>query len=404
MTEKLYLQNPYLKEITAFIVEQYYRDGKHHVVLDRTIFFPHMSGGQPGDIGTINGQEVLISYEEGDNIVHVLENRVYTDKDRVTIEIDWERRLDLMQQHTGQHLLSSVFLKLLNCETVGFYIGTEYVYIDLDISEISLEDCNKVEYLVNKIVQSNFEIKSYIIDSKEVSKIPLIKQPSVDNNIRIVEIDSYDYSPCSGTHLNYTGELGIIKIRKWEKYKDYTRLEFVCGGRALKDYSWKNQYIKEISLLLSSKDKDVLDRVNKLYSDRDILEKENRALRESIYQYKAQSLVQEGHQIQDRIYIFKTFENKDSKEIELISNYINKNYDNVIQAYIIKHETYGQFIVKRSNNLDINLRLLYEELASKYKTKGGGSPLAIQGMIPLNYIDEVSNSLQDYFIIHSKKS
>lgn len=404
MTEKLYLQNPYLKEISAFIVEQYYRDGKHHIILDRTIFFPHMSGGQPGDKGTINGQEVLISYEEGDNIVHILENRIYTDKDRVTIEIDWERRLDLMQQHTGQHLLSSVFLKLLNCDTVGFYIGTEYVYIDLDISEISLEDCNKVEYLVNKIIQSNFEIKSYIIDSKEVSKLPLIKQPSVDNNIRIVEIDSYDYSPCSGTHLNYTGELGIIKIRKWEKYKDYTRLEFVCGSRALQDYSWKNQYIKEISLLLSSKDRDVLDRVNKLYNDRDLLGKENRALRESIYQYKAQSLVQKGHQIQDRNYIFETFENKDSKEIELISNYINRNYDNVIQVYIIKHETHGQFIVKRSNNLDINLRLLYEELASKYKTKGGGSPLAIQGMIPLNYIDEVSNSLQDYFIIHSKKS
>ena len=130
-----------------------------------------------------------------------------------------------------------------------------------------------------------------------MDKIPVRKNPIINSNIRIVEIDGIDFSPCCGTHLRNTGEIGLIKIRKIENYKGNIRVEFVCGNRALMDYTWKNKYIRDIGNLLSTKDKDVYDRVIKLYSQKESLEKENRILREELYEYKAQELLENARLI-----------------------------------------------------------------------------------------------------------
>ena len=283
MTDKIYLQNPYLREISARIVDKKYIDNKFYIKLNRTIFYPNMSGGQPMDKGTINGIEVLDTYEDGEDIIHVVKDNIQNNN--VQLSIDWDTRFDHMQQHTGQHLLSSVFYNLYNAETVGFHLGREYVYIDITLPELTDEDINRVEKFSNKIIFSNFNIKTYYIDKNNISKIPLRKQPSVTSNIRIVEIDGMDYSPCCGTHHRSTGEIGLIKIRKWEKYKGNTRVEFVCGNRALQDYSWKNTCINNISTLLSSKDTDTYNKVKILFDHTEELEKENRDLQEELLKY-----------------------------------------------------------------------------------------------------------------------
>ena len=277
MVEKIFLANPYLREIKARIVEKEYKDGKYYIKLNRTIFYPHLSGGQPGDRGTINGVEVLNVYEENDDIIHVTGSNIHGDN--VVLNIDWSNRLDNMQQHTGQHLLSAAFYNLYNGETIGFHIGRDNVTIDITLPDLSLEEAEKIEIYVNRIIFSNFQIKSYYIDKKAINNIPLRKIPTVESNIRIVEIDGIDFSPCAGTHLRQTGELGMIKILKWKKYKGNIRLEFVCGNRALFDYKWKNQAIRDISLLLSSKDTDIVEKVTILLNQKISLEKENRALK-----------------------------------------------------------------------------------------------------------------------------
>ncbi len=138
MNRRIYLNNPYLREIDARITSKVYENGKYYLKLNRTIFYPHLSGGQPGDKGTINGLQVLEVYEENDEIIHVIKENIHSDK--VTLNIDWENRLDNMQQHTGQHLLSAAFYKLFNGETIGFHIGHDYVYIDVNLPELSEED------------------------------------------------------------------------------------------------------------------------------------------------------------------------------------------------------------------------------------------------------------------------
>lgn len=395
MTEKVYLENPYLRQLEARIVEKKYDNNKYYLITNKTIFYPNLAGGQPGDKGTINGIEVLEAYEDGDDIIHVLGENIHSDKVKMTI--DWNTRFDYMQQHSGQHLLSSVFYKLFNGETIGFYIGKEYVYIDVNIPKISNEEIEKVESFANKIVFSNFSIKTYIVEREDMDKIPVRKNINLNSNIRIVEIDEIDFSPCCGTHVRSTGEIGLIKIRKVEPYKGNIRVEFVCGHRALKDYTWKSSYIRDISNMLSVKDKDVKNKVEKLYKEKENLEKENRKLREKIYKYEAESLFNEGKSYKNVKIIVKKFSNKSIKDIQNISN-ILRSYENTISLLGVANEGKMQFVIARNGTLDINLKNILNKISKEIDIKGGGSENIVQGSCDKNKLDELFNMFHNEIV------
>lgn len=387
LTNKIYMKNPYLKEIEANVIDKWQSDDKYYIKLDKTIFYPHLSGGQPGDKGTINDIEVLESYEDNDDIVHILKKDI--NDSNVVISIDFDHRLDMMQQHSGQHLLSSCFYRLFNGETVGFHLTEDNATVDITINELTEEDAEKVEIMANKIIWSNFNIKSYIVNEERLKKLPVRKLPTVDKNIRIVEIDGFDYSPCGGTHVKTTGELGMIKIRKWEKYKGNIRVEFLCGNRALKDYMWKNRAIKEMSIMLSSQDRDLSNKVRKIYEDKEGLEKEIRDLRENLNKMKAQDYISSSVLKEGINFIVKDLENTNFMEISFISSYLNNNNENLIQIYGLKNEDKGQFFVSKTKDVDISLMDIYKEIASKISIKGGGNPNTIQGGVDLNQLDKM---------------
>ncbi len=395
MTEKIYLENPYLRQIDARIVEKKYLNNKYYIKTNRTIFYPNLAGGQPGDKGTINGVEVLDTYEEGNDIIHVVKDNIHSDK--VQLSIDWENRFDYMQQHSGQHLLSAVFYKLYSGKTVGFYIGKEYVYIDINIPNINKIHIEKIEEFANKIIFSNFQIKSYIIEKKDMEKIPVRKEPIVNSNIRIVEIDGIDFSPCCGTHVRNTGEIGMIKIRKVENYKGNIRVEFVCGNRALIDYSWKSNYIRNISNLLSTKDKNVYDRVKKLYSQKEVLEKENRALREELYKYKAQELLKKARLIKGVNFICHKFENIEPKEINSIVSHINTLKNNIL-ILGLNNKNNANYIISRSSNININMKNIHNEITQNINIKGGGSPQTVQGACNRKELDFVLENFYEKIV------
>ena len=376
MTERLYLNNPYLRQIDARIVEKIYRNNKYYIKTDKTIFYPNLAGGQPRDKGTINGIEVLDAYDEEDDIVHVVKDNIHSDK--VVLSIDWDNRFDYMQQHSGQHLLSAVFYKLFNGETVGFYIGKEYVYIDVNLPEINSEEIAKVEEFANRIIFSNFQIKSYIIDKSDINKYPLVKNSISNSKIRIVEIDGIDFSPCCGTHLRYTGEIGLIKIRKVEKHKGNSRVEFVCGNRALMDYSWKSNSIKNISNLLSSKDKEVQYKVFKLFEEKEELEKENRILKEKLYKYKGEELLNKAKYIHGLNFIYNKFENVELKEINNIAIYLTSLNRNIV-LFGLCNGDYAQFLVGKSTEININMKNIFEEVSKDMEIQGGGNTQIVQG-------------------------
>lgn len=375
MTQRIYLENPYLKDLNARVRKKEYSNGKFYITLNRTIFYPHMSGGQPRDKGTINDTKVLDVFEENGEIIHVLEDNI---DENVRLSIDWSTRFDHMQQHTGQHILSSAFLKLYNAETIGFHLGKEYVYIDVKLPHLNEGDVNKIERYANEIVFSNFAIKNYIINKNEISKLPLRKVPSVDANIRIVEIDGIDFSPCGGTHHRSTGEVGMVKIRKWLKYKGNIRVEFVCGNRALADYSWKNSQINSISNLLSVKDKNCFKGVEKLYNDNKSLIKNIQTLKDEINRYKAMELLNSSYNINGTKLVYKVFENSDFKDMKYLSSSLLNN-EKIVVLFGMKENEKAQVIMGRSRDININMKGIFDSSIGIIGGRGGGSSQLVQG-------------------------
>ena len=200
-TERLYYDDSYLREFEAQVIDVEPRPPHFRVYLDRTAFYPE-SGGQPMDRGTLGGLPVIQVTEEGDAVVHVVEREL--PREQVKGVIDWPRRFDHMQQHTGQHVLSAAFENVAEVRTVGFHLGAEISTIDLDSDRLGHR------------------------------QMELRRPTQRAGEVRVVEVEGFDRSACGGTHLRRTGGVGLILLRKIERRKDLTRVEFVCGGRALK--------------------------------------------------------------------------------------------------------------------------------------------------------------------------
>jgi alanyl-tRNA synthetase len=226
MTERLYYHDAYLREFTAHVVRTS-ADGAT-AYLDRTAFYP-TSGGQPFDTGLIGGKPVLEVAEEGDLIAHMLAAPLSPAE--VQCSIDWKRRFDHMQQHTGQHLLSAVFEELLALRTVSFHLGQESSTVDLEGGGMESRVVRDVESHANRIVCEN---RPVTVQFEEAAEARGLRKPSERaGTLRIVTIEGLDRSACGGTHVRATGEIGPILIRRLEKVRQTIRVEFLCGSRAV---------------------------------------------------------------------------------------------------------------------------------------------------------------------------
>lgn len=379
MTRRLFWENPYLFETDAKVERISNSEGAFMVTLDRTIFYPDMSGGQPGDEGTINGVSISRTFEDGDKLVHVVQQSLSLGKAKLKINRD--RRMDHMQQHSGQHLLSGVLFRLFGFETIGFHLGEEYTTIDLNVPEISEDESVRAEQLCNKIIQSNFRIKSYLVSQEEARLLPVRKSPSVEKNIRVVEIDGFDYSPCAGTHVSATGELGLIKIIRREKYKGNTRIYFLTGQRAVDDYISKFSSIRNIGAVLSTGDSQVFDRFNSIYDERNSLSKEVKELKERLISLEGENLIQEAKLHGKGRIIYKVFDNKDFKEISYMGNWLTNTNESLVLIFGIKGSSISQFVISKSKDVELELNDIYKELYSLYQVKGGGNSNTVQGSI-----------------------
>ena len=276
MTEKTYLENPYLREFKGKVIKKEKVNDMYHIYLNRTIFYPNIMYSELKDKGTINGIEVVDVFEKGEYIVHVLKENV-SSKD-VNILIDWNNRFDYMQQHTGQHLLSASIHKLYDKETINFRLDESYAYIEINIEKIKDEDINRIEKFANSIIHSNFKIKTYELSKGNQSEIEL--------GIRVAEIDNIYITPCESIHCSNSGEVGMIKILDYEKNgKEDIVIKFVCGNRALRDYEKKNECINNVSKLLSLEETDIYKGVELLLEKKEKLEEQVRILREEIRMY-----------------------------------------------------------------------------------------------------------------------
>lgn len=369
-TKRLYFENPYQIEFEARVVERLSWREKPAVVLDQTCFYPE-SGGQPSDRGTLNGIEVLGVLEEDSKILHLLEDGISAGE--VKGKIDWQTRFDFMQQHAGQHILSQSFHELYQAETLSFHLGEVTSTVEIDLRKVAEEEVERVETRANDIVFQDREIKSYFIPEEKISSIPLRKPPKKKGLIRVVEVTDFDYSACGGTHPSKTGEVGLIKILKWEKIRNNVKFEFVCGQRASKDYAWKNRDLRELSNMFTVSEREVLTSVEKLQSDLKSQRKKTRKMQERVSQYEAQEIIRntEGRIIKD------VFTGRTPDEVRCLALNIIKKGDFIV-LYALREGERGHLVFACSENLNCDMRELVPLVSPLIKGKGGGNPSLVQ--------------------------
>jgi len=371
-SEKIFRDDSYLAEIEATVASCVQNDDHYEVILDKTIFYPHMSGGQPRDEGTIGGVKVIDVQERGNEIVHILNEPV---EGSVKLSIDFGIRFDYMQQHTGQHILSYAFAELFGGNTVGFHLSESYTTIDLDIL-LTDEMVASAERLSNRIIYEDKKVtaKDYAYD--EALKLNLKKAPVELDCLRIVSIENYDDNACGGTHVNHTGEIGMIKVTKTEKYKKGTRVEFLCGQRALDDYMVKNKNISNLSALLSCKADMLLENMEKILNENKKLSKDISGLNSKLNEYKARELKEEAIARDGISYVFNKSDD-DVKELrDLCSKLIEG--DSCVAVLVSERDNTCNLVIGQSKNLSLDIKDIFEQCKIIVNGKGGGNNYLLQ--------------------------
>jgi len=245
-TLQLYYLEPRLLETDATIVDVRGQGSSPEIVLDRTLFYPE-GGGQPCDLGTLGGAALSSVVEVGGRIVHRLAGPLEARPgQRVRLVLDGGRRRDHREQHSAQHLLSSVLLRLFDAPTVSFHLGAERSTIDAEAPLLSDEDLAEAEGQIDEVVAEDYPFTTHLCPPEDPDSFPLRKRPPQgEEELRIVEIDGIDYSPCCGTHVSSAGELRLVKILGAEKYKGMTRVSFVAGARAIRDYAEVSHIVRQ---------------------------------------------------------------------------------------------------------------------------------------------------------------
>jgi alanyl-tRNA synthetase len=246
-TERLYFDDAYLTTFSAEVVDRREVDGRQQVALDRSAFYPD-GGGQPGDHGHLNGVAVTDTQSEGELVWHHLAGPLGDGP--VTGVVDWARRFDHMQQHHGQHLLSAAFEDLFGLPTLAFHLGVEYASIDLP-GEVTEGQCLAAEARVNDVIWEDRPVVARFVGPEELATIRLRKPPTVEGPVRVVSVPDFDHSACGGTHPRSTGAVGLLFVRRRERRGEETRVEFLCGGRALGDLRVKHGIVSRLGLELT---------------------------------------------------------------------------------------------------------------------------------------------------------
>jgi len=378
-TEKLYYQDPYLKEFAAQIIATIpLPNGHWGIVLDRTAFYPE-SGGQPADQGTINGQAVLHVSEEQGEIIH--ETAQALAAGAATGIIDWPRRFDHMQQHSGEHLLCGAFNQLLGTANVGFHLGQETSQIDLALENLSPETALQAEELANRMIYENRPVKAGFVAKEELSSYKLRKELTKEFAlIRLVDIEDFDCCPCGGTHVARTGEVGQVKILSWERKKNGIRIDFVCGSRALRDYQEKNQLIAQLSARLSASSAQLLPAVERLNQ---LLEVQGRALKVScqeLNKYKARDMLSEAPEFLGVKLVKSVLEGVEASQLnDLAARLSLEPQTAALLAGISPGREKVYLVFARSPELKLEMNQLLKTALPYIEGRGGGTAVLAQG-------------------------
>ncbi len=377
-TERLYWADAACTRFSATLLATVTHDGRPAAVLDATCFYP-TSGGQPHDTGLLGEVPVVDVVEEDDRIVHVLarplDRPVGT---RIDGEVDWERRLDHMQQHSGQHLLSAAFSELLGAATVSFHLGTEVCTIDLDREALTEADSARVEERANAVVLDGRPMLAREYDEDEALALPLRKAPVVHGRIRVVTVDGFDASACGGTHVSSTGQVGPIHIRRTERRHGGVRVEFLCGGRALRDYRARDALVQGIAGALSVGVADLPAALTRLQDADRSAGHALEAARKELLTARVEVLAAGAETLPNgwRL-VCQVLGGLDAPAMRVAANTLIARPGTI--ALLAVADPSPQVVLARSVDVDVAMGALLREVLSLHGGKGGGAPHMAQG-------------------------
>ncbi len=389
MTQRLYYADSYLKEFSGMVLERRLFERKPAVVLDRTAFYPE-SGGQPHDTGMLNDTCILkVIEDEAGTILHVLDREIPAGT--VSGRIDWVRRFDHMQQHTGQHILSQAFIAAAQSQTLSFHMGAEVSTIDIDMTPASPAKMEQVQSLAAEIVFQNRPVRILSTDRDSLSSLGLRKESSREGEIRVIEVDGFDRSPCGGTHVRSTGEIGLVFISGFERYKGGTRVEFAAGGRALKLLQKDHELLKKLAQTYSTAPEKLVEIAEKLLLERTALSRENELLQEKLLEEEAAESLRSASEPESVRLICRIYSGRKLEHLKLLAQKLTAN-PGVIAILGIADAC--QIVAARSRDLQGNCGEAIRKTAAILGGKGGGRPeLAQAGGIPSDRLDSWMETL-----------
>jgi alanyl-tRNA synthetase len=384
MTDRLYYTDPYDREFDAVIV----RCEGRRVALDRTGFYP-TSGGQPFDTGTLGNLRVIDVVDEDDGtITHVMDDAgaelarpgaphapPLQVGQAVHGIIDWPRRFDHMQQHTGQHLLSAAFDRLLGVPTVSFHLGAEASTIDL-ARELPPRDIAAAESEANRIVWENRPVTIRFADAEEAARLTLRKEPKRQGRLRLVDVEGFDLSACGGTHVARTGAVGIIAVGSWERFKGGQRVEFRCGGRALDRVRSLRDTASAAMRLLSVTAGELPEAIERLQADAKEQRRAVSALQTELASYRAAELAASAD-VSDRGRLVLRVVDADANGLKALASAIVAAAG--YAAVLVSASTPALVVVARSADVTVQANHVLAALTARFGGRGGGKPELAQG-------------------------
>jgi len=389
MTERLYYRDADLAEFEASLVRTEQVGDKFHSVLERTAFYP-TSGGQLHDLGYLNEVPVVDVREEQEEIVHVTESQVGSKGDTLVGRIDQQRRWRHRQQHTAQHLLSSIFLRQIGAATVSVHLGEEYGAIEFDIDRANQEDLTQIEDLAFEAVRDDTPIEVLFVDAAEAEKYNLRRPPKREGTLRLVKIGDVECVACGGTHCNSTGQVGMIKLVGTDKLRGHLLVKFLAGSQALQDYRVRHEVTDTVSRNLTSGIKDLPDKIVDMVA----LEKELKVRISNLSRELIAHRVEKAAELAGSgVY----FHNEELIEDRLLNKLATALADGLDRVTVVEAST--RVIVAAPSGSSCDLRPFAKEFSTKAGLRGGGSPKLVQFGLSDSLTDQQRRILEETIAI-----
>ena len=375
VADRLYYTDAYRQAFTADVVDCAVVGERVEVTLSATAFYP-TSGGQPHDLGVLGGRRVVdvIDHEDG-RLIHVVDGPLDIGG-HVDGAVDWSRRFDHMQQHTGQHVLSAAFERVCQARTESFHLGTTAATIDLH-RQVTASEIAGAEQDANRVVWEDRDVRVRFVSADEAAALPLRKESGRTGTLRLIDIADYDLSACGGTHVARTGGIGLIAVTGWEKFKGGTRVEFRCGGRVLAQlHEWRDA-LSATNRLLSVAPAELAPAIERLQAENKAQARSARGLQEQLATHVAAELVESGERVGDRIVIARAMDGWDAAGLKAIAAGVAAHPGTAVAVF--STSVPALVVVARASDVALDAGAVLKALVARFGGKGGGKPDLAQG-------------------------